>query len=241
MTGEIELIPGRVLGDTELVDNAKLNDLGRPVLRIKAGAVGTREMADGIITADKLSEDLTAQLGVADGSVSTAKIVDGAVTEAKLDPGVAGKLVAAGAVLQMVEQTTGYTAVNTNQYSTGSAPTSAGGNLLISKAIRPQSVSNKVRVEFQCTMTANVSEVTAIFALFCGTTLINADIFSNSSLGYCKPVCLSILDSPASVSELTYSVRFSGTGGYTVYIGGYGSAHLGGSSKATLTLTEIKG
>lgn len=83
-SGEIEVTPGRVLSDEELVDNAKLNDLGTPTLRIKEQAVTARELADGAITSDKLDMTLEAQLGVADGSVTTNKIVNGAVTYVKL-------------------------------------------------------------------------------------------------------------------------------------------------------------
>jgi len=83
-SGEIDLIPGRQLGETERVTNAKLNDLGRPVLRIKEFAVTAREMADGTITSDKLDSNISGQLGVPDGSVTTNKMVDGAVTTSKL-------------------------------------------------------------------------------------------------------------------------------------------------------------
>lgn len=99
MSGEIDITPGRVLGDVELVDNAKLNQLGQPVLRIKEGAITTRELADGQITADKLDVNLSAQLGVADNAVTTAKLVDGAVTTAKLaEDAVTAEKLAADAI-----------------------------------------------------------------------------------------------------------------------------------------------
>jgi microcystin-dependent protein len=82
-SGEIDLVPGRVLGPEELIDNDKLNDLGMPTLRVKALAITARELADGAINADKLSVDLEAQLGVPDNSVTTAKLVDSAVTPQK--------------------------------------------------------------------------------------------------------------------------------------------------------------
>lgn len=83
-SGEIDVIPGKQFGEAERVDNEKLNDLARPVLRIKEYAVTARELAPGAINADKLSTDISAQLGVADGSVTTNKIVDNAVTASKL-------------------------------------------------------------------------------------------------------------------------------------------------------------
>ena len=66
-SGGIDVTPGRVLTSTELIDNAKLNDLGRPVLRVQAGAITSRELADGSISADKLDVDLEAQLGLQTG------------------------------------------------------------------------------------------------------------------------------------------------------------------------------
>lgn len=125
MTGELEITPGRVLGDTELVDNAKLNDLGRPVLRIKVGAISMRELADGQITADKLSADISAQLGVGDNSVTTAKIVDGAVTGAKVAPAslTADRMAGDVGANAWLSKTANYTAVPGDRIA---ADTSAG-------------------------------------------------------------------------------------------------------------------
>ena len=84
-SGEIELFPGKKFKATDLVTYADLNAVvGQLTLRIKAGAVTARELADGSIPADKVSADFSAQLGVPDGAVTTAKLVDGAVTTAKL-------------------------------------------------------------------------------------------------------------------------------------------------------------
>jgi microcystin-dependent protein len=101
-SGEIDVIPGRVLSEDELIDNAKLNDLGTPTLRIKELAITARELADGSINADKLSVDLEAQLGVPDNSVTTNKLVDGAVTPAKLSE--AGRM-PTGAILDFAGTT----------------------------------------------------------------------------------------------------------------------------------------
>lgn len=87
MSGEIEVSPGFLFDEStgETMTLAKLNKLVTDlVLRIMAGAVTNRELADGTITADKLDPSISAQLGVADGSVTTVKIVDDAVTDAKL-------------------------------------------------------------------------------------------------------------------------------------------------------------
>lgn len=86
-SGGIEIISGRTLGEEEVLDNGKLNELGKPLARVMEGAITTRELAAGSITSDKLADKLNEQLGVPDGSVTEAKIVDGAVTTAKIAAG----------------------------------------------------------------------------------------------------------------------------------------------------------
>lgn len=98
-SGECEVTPGRTLADEELVDNEKLNDLSRPTVKLKAGSVGAREIADGVITSDKLDPDISNQLGVPDNSVTTNKLVAGAVTSVKIaDAAVTAAKLDAGAV-----------------------------------------------------------------------------------------------------------------------------------------------
>jgi hypothetical protein len=93
-SGEIEIIPGRVLSSDELITAQKLNDLGAPTLRIKELTITARELADGSINSDKLDVDLEAQLGVPDNSVTTNKIVDSAVTANKIVAEVSMRTVA---------------------------------------------------------------------------------------------------------------------------------------------------
>ena len=83
-SGEIEVIPGRVFAEEELIEPASLNQLGTPTLRVKEQSITSREIADGTITSDKLDVDLEAQITVADNSITTNKILSGAVTSSKL-------------------------------------------------------------------------------------------------------------------------------------------------------------
>ena len=87
MSGEIETKSGYVfdVAGNESIDLSKLNRIvADAVLRIFAGSVTAREIADGSITADKLDAEIAAQLGIPDGSITTAKLVDLAVTTVKL-------------------------------------------------------------------------------------------------------------------------------------------------------------
>jgi hypothetical protein len=72
----------------EDIELSKLNAMvDAMVLRLDAGSVTTRELADGSITADKLSAEISQQLGVQDGSVTLSSLVDGI-----LEDSAAGRL-----------------------------------------------------------------------------------------------------------------------------------------------------
>jgi hypothetical protein len=87
MSGEVDVTPGISLGAGETVTVAKLNSLGALTPRIAELSVGEREMANGIITSEKLDPSLEAQLGVEDNSVGTNAFVNGAVTGPKVASG----------------------------------------------------------------------------------------------------------------------------------------------------------
>jgi len=79
MSGEIDITAGYEFDEQngEAITLTKLNQMVQEMIaRIAAGGVGSRELADGSITSDKLDTDIQAQLGVADGSITTAKLVD---------------------------------------------------------------------------------------------------------------------------------------------------------------------
>jgi hypothetical protein len=87
MSGEIDATPGITLSEGEPVTAAKLNSLGLPALRVAELSVTSRELADGIITSEKLDPNLEAQLGVEDNSVGTNAFANGAVTGPKFATG----------------------------------------------------------------------------------------------------------------------------------------------------------
>jgi len=77
MSGGISITPGYVWDEVngEPIDLAKLNQqVQAMVLRLDEAAVTNRELADGSISADKLDDDLSVQLGIPDGSITTAKL-----------------------------------------------------------------------------------------------------------------------------------------------------------------------
>lgn len=94
MSGENTTEPGKTFNEVkkECVDLAKLNALGKPSVRTNADSIDTRELIDGAVTADKLADDVLAQINadavIGDGAITTIKIANGAVTKAKLNQDV---------------------------------------------------------------------------------------------------------------------------------------------------------
>lgn len=75
MSGEIDATPGFTPTDGVPWTNAELAAIvASGVWRVQDGAIGTRELADGSITADKLDSEISAQMGTPDGSITTAKL-----------------------------------------------------------------------------------------------------------------------------------------------------------------------
>jgi len=91
MSGEIEVVaPGYTFNEDseEIVTLGKLNKIVRDmVLKIMAGAITSRELADGAISSDKLADEIAAQMAIPNGSITTAKLATGA-----LDNSAAGRL-----------------------------------------------------------------------------------------------------------------------------------------------------
>lgn len=93
MSGEIDLTVGFLLDEDtgEAVTLSKLNQLIEDiVVRIQAGAVGEREIADGSISREKLAEDIDDQITIPAGAVTTSKLAPSAVTPSKLSGACAG-------------------------------------------------------------------------------------------------------------------------------------------------------
>jgi hypothetical protein len=117
-------------------------------------------------------------------------------------------------------------------------PTSSEGTEVLSQAITPADNSNKVLCQVGVWGDASASDH-VIAALFRGTTCIQAAAIRTASVEF--DIAFSFLDSPASASAVTYSVRVGpATGGTTVRLNGSTSSRaFGGASTCTLTLSEI--
>jgi hypothetical protein len=186
------------------------------------------------VTPAKLNSTAAPTVVVADGEVTTANIADASVTAAK---------VADGAVVQVVSSTVAtVTAVSVVIPADDTIPQSTEGYELLTATITPNSSTNKILVQFSGFCASPNTGFSASHVLFRGSTAINVMGTSHSVANSLTPVFIQHLDSPASGSALTYSVRVgpsSGTANFAYNSNG-GTRRYGGAASAVLTLTEIK-
>lgn len=122
-----------------------------------------------------------------------------------------------------------------------SIPTSSEGTLVLSQAITPASSSSQVLVSAQVFGGAVSAAASGIVAVFRGTTCIQArSLTASTTAAIYGVIALEVLDSPATGSSVTYSVRVGASSG------SFGTNRLiatadafGSVGASTLTLTEI--
>jgi len=157
---------------------------------------------------------------------------------------VQGIIDLAGGALQTVSATIDAVSITVNTPAADtSIPLISEGTEIVSVAITPTSSSNLVRVDMSCTAGTNHSSATKIFTLFRDSVAIAASLWDGSMYGSHPNFC--VVDSPATTSETTYSVRGGiSLSGYTLYVGRVESTGvtLGGAlmTKHALILSEIE-
>ena len=184
------------------------------ILHYGTGLITT--VADGTITEAKLGSN----------AVTTAKINNGAITSAKLDSGLAlGKI---GQVL-----TTHVASAVTTTSTTFTAHTNVSVN------ITPTSTSSKILVFISTNLDAQNTGYTGYYTIYRDSTNLNVNtqtrgftqIFSNSGR-VIAPTHVSVLDSPATTSQITY-------GGYFRVSNSAGTVGVGGDADSVITVMEV--
>ena len=207
----------------ETVTPTKLNSTAAPTVAVDDGEITNAKLATGI-DASKLTT----------GTLPIARIADGAVNNAK---------VADGAVVQVVSSTVATVAtISAPIPFDDTIPQSTEGAELLTATITPNSNTNKVLVQFSGFCASPSTGFSASHVLFRGSTAINVTSTSHSVANATTPVFIQHLDSPASGSSLTYSVRVGPSVGTVnfAYNSNGGTRRFGGAASAVLTLTEIK-
>lgn len=136
----------------------------------------------------------------------------------------------AGSIAQVVSTTINTTATSSAIPFDGTTPTNSEGAELSSLSITPTSSSSKILLMASFQYDYYNSNSYAIGALFRGTTCVRAS-FSGYQYGV---VSLYHMDSPATTSSTTYSLRGGGNAGSNVWFHSTNSGPKLGSNNGTL-------
>jgi len=265
-----DITPGHTYDETESGRQVTYDNLNRLVsdASLKETAISARtartspSLSDQLLISDGALKRVTAQALATlitanpDAKVITDRTEESAIANgdyllvydasaAALRKCTRDQLLPSGAALKVIQAT-----LSTNQTVTAAIPSDntipqiTEGTQILSQAITPPSSSDKIL----CRVNVPYSSNTAIrvgVALF-RTGNSNALAAVEGQSGNSGMISFEYLDSPASASEQTYSIRVGNTdGASTVGINGQASSAgtriYGGACMATLTLIAIKG
>lgn len=187
-----------------------------------------QNIKDILLAAGFLTADATGRALMADGFITGAKMY-------------------AGAVLQT--RSTTYTtnaALSISIPVDDSIPQNTEGTQILSDSITPASTLNKILVKFNAFGGRASELVTIVAAIFRNSTAdaiaVTAQSNQNAS-GQLTGLSLQYLDSPASISAQTYSIRVGSSSSDIALNGRTNSLArvFGGQAAATMILQEIKG
>jgi hypothetical protein len=252
MSGEIRIKAGQRFSEDDSVTVAKVNAMfAGMVATVRPGAIGTRELADGSVTAAKLSDAVASELAIADGSITTAKLADGCLSaddagRAKMADGFVDSTLLGALAVETAKIADGAVSATALEGGISVAPLrndvadvdgGQGSRItawteVMSVAITPTATSSKVMVIAAGNVGAEAQAGGVQSALYKLTRKIGAgaeaDILVGDSEGsriQCGgatheapialaggqgtstfPIHIPYLDSPATVSEVTYKL-----------------------------------
>ena len=239
-SGEIDLIPGRVLGEIQRVTHAKINDLGLPVLRIKQSGITGRELGDNSISEEKLDSTITEALGVPDNSITTAKFVDGAVTKEKCAPGAVTDAMPLGSIIQFWGPAT-----KTDSGGTGALMPfnrlpvwNEGAAIFEITGVTLRYPTSKVVLRLSTIVSISAANALAVAAVF--RDQVNPCLYTRLCQGgnqanVAFPVKFEFIDTPGGVGPFIYTVRMGPSTATMPFLHSTARNDYG-----TLTIYEIK-
>lgn len=245
-----DITKGRTWVSGETATPERLND-AIDSSTINAGAVTTAKLADGV-----LSADVTGRAKMADGFLTTAKLADeilsadvagrskmadGYITSAECAANLWRDIAPTGAVLKTVVAQTLTPDSTATPIPTASTPTTSDGKEYGTVNITPSSASNSVMLNVKAQVSSSGSALVLV-ALFRGTTCLAVGFVVLDAGNQAASIAFDYLDSPASTSQQTYSVRFGLGNSGTAYLNQRSSGQIVGNKLASsLTAMEIKG
>jgi len=205
---------------------------------------GATSIATGAVTGaaggGKLAaSSINSQTTIADALASGDEFLVYDASAAALRKVAYSSIVPSGITIQTLQDTeAAATTVTSVIAANDTAPTSSSGTEILSQAITLSGASNNVLVSFNGWFTGSAPMYSAAVILRGSTVIQTAGSWNQSTDR--GVFCAEILDAPGTVGPHTYSVRIGSNTGIITLNGSGGSRHYGGTSKATLTLQEIK-
>jgi hypothetical protein len=173
-------------------------------------------------------------------SLSPTGVAAGTYTTVTVD--AAGRVLAGsqnGGIVALYRGTTAPMS-GTSQIQPGNTPpSSTAGTLLFTKTITPTATTSDMMLNYTCLVDMSYAGADITIAMFRGTTCIGVALTeSNKFSSQPTTVTLSVLDRPATLSPVTYTVRIGVTTG-TWYMGQTAVATFGGINRNVWSIMEI--
>lgn len=204
--------------------------------------LGTANYGNGTITALSLSPDVIHAQTEKTTPVDNDEVLVWDSAASVLKKSKRSAFVPSPVFAQMAKASTaGWSSMSTVIPFDDTKPQNTEGTQILSASITPTSASNYVRVRFYlCLGRQSNTDPNLVCALFrTGTTDSIYSVFQGFSD---RSLFISgeYVDSPASTSAQTYSLRIGPDTSVSIYLNGVSSRLLGGASIASLILEEIK-
>ena len=250
------------------VTTAKINNSAVTTAKIADSSVTTAKIADNAITTAKIADNAVNTLEIANEAVTSAKLRDSAalsvIGRSANSTGVPADIVAGadGRFLRRSSSVLGFGAIVSDDLPAGTVlnakfydssvefvitnvipldptiPQNGEGQQIISGTITPTKTTSKILGIVSLNGDGSGSStVVAAFRNLVADAISSTWVqdIQNSSL-----VAFQFIDTPATTSSVTYTIRCGPGSSGTIYINRNNSGSLlGGSNKITLTLLEI--
>lgn len=213
--------------------------------------------ADGSVTTPKIGDLAVTTNKLDNGAVTTGKLADGAVTAAKIGSGAAtsGQVLMAngsgGASFQSVvtgkvlkygyAENTANTVCDTSIPLDNTTPEITEGVQILTLSFTPTSATSKLLITAQAKMGGSSNNVDGAYAVFSGTTCIDAGFLKGEQTGDDEVAfCTQFLVDANDTNARTISVRVGRvSGSFILNAYATGTFAFNGKSKATLTVLEL--
>jgi hypothetical protein len=250
------------------ITTAKINNSAVTTAKIADSSVTTAKIPDNAITTAKIADNAVNTLEIANEAVTSAKLRDSAalsvIGRSANSTGVPADIVAGadGRFLRRSSSVLGFGAIVSDDLPAGtvlnakfyesstefvitdvipldnSVPQNGEGQQIISGAITPTKTTSKILGIVS--LNGDGSGPSTIVAAFRGSVAGAISSTWVQDIQSSSLVAFQFIDTPATTSSVTYTIRCGPGSSGTIYINRNNSGSLlGGSNKITLTLLEI--